>query len=99
MQHKDPSLGFDSGCNGQSGHAMVVHSQYAPASAHKGARALKKGETGAGEGPYLLVKLLRWSNSVRKERSGGSSSARRLGRDPARNSRAWRGVEGRRRGG
>ena len=96
MQHKDPSLGFDSGCNGQSGRATVVRGQYAPASAHKGARALKKGETGAGEGPYILVKLLRWSNSTRKERSGGSSSARWLSGDPATNSRAWRGVEGRR---
>ena len=55
-------------------------------------------EIGAGEDPYLLVKLLRWSNSTRKERSGGSSTARRLGGDPARNSRAWHGVEGRRRG-
>ena len=51
----------------------MVRGQYAPASAHKGARALKKGETGAGEGPYLLVKLLRWSNSTWKERSGDGS--------------------------
>ena len=52
----------------------------------------------AGEGSYLPAKLLRWSNSTREERSGGSSSARRLGGDPTRNSRAWRGVEERRRG-
>ena len=71
------------------------------ATARKSSRAQREERRGtrAGEGPYLLVKLLRWSNSVRKERSGGSSSARRLGGDPARNSRAWSRVEGRRRGG